>query len=48
MRALAWLLSFAAGTCALGWLCGVRWCDVGFLAAVGIALLLGPGERGAP
>lgn len=44
MRFLGWLLTACAGACALGWICGVRWCDVGFVMAVGLALLLAPGE----
>lgn len=44
MRSVVWLLTLGAGACALGWICGVRWCDVGFVAAVAVALLLAPGE----
>lgn len=41
---IAWLLAVFACACALGWVCGVRNCDVGFFAAVAIALLVVPGE----
>jgi hypothetical protein len=44
MQLLAWLLSLCAAACALGWICGVRWCDVGFVVALGLALPVAPGE----
>lgn len=45
MRLLVKLLALTATACAIGWICGVRWCDVGFVATLGLALLLG-GETG--
>lgn len=45
---IARLLWIVAAACAIGWLCGMQNCDVGFLSAIAVALLLGDDDSGGP